>query len=192
MTTYDLQTNMVPSPYGDTDQWISASPFRGSGQEWVEIRMRARYTRRVERFSVLYQGPSGAMRLEQDGPQVSGPLGCMIPQATVIASTPVDRARYIDAQAGDVLIMPGGQRMTIVDDKPRTDYPRLISEVEFGLEAAMALVRARLSDAYAIQRGDGDDIDRAKAAAQADTLACLLLDMRVQCEPLRVACAATT
>jgi hypothetical protein len=155
MATYDITRNMIPSRYGDADQWISANDFDGAGFEWIELRMKCRYTRRVERFSVLYQGPGGTMRLEQGGPQVAGPVGGFIAQASVIASSPVARARYIDVEAGDVLVI-NGQRLVILDDRPH-GYPRIVSEVEVGLEMARSYLKALMSNAC-LSKTEGDQI----------------------------------
>lgn len=146
MATHDISAHLIPSQYGDADQWITANDFhrpQRPGGEWIELRMHCRYTRRTERFSVLYQGPDGKMRLEHGGPEVSGPVGSFIPQCSVIASSPVARARYIDVEAGDVLVI-NGQRMVIMDDQPH-DYPRLLTEVEVGLEVAKGYIRAHMT-----------------------------------------------
>jgi hypothetical protein len=153
MTTFDLTENMIPSKYGAADQWITADQFSLAtpaissptdpdwAATWIELQMHCRYTRRVERFSVLYQGPGGTMRMEHAGPEVAGPIGCLVAQASVIASTPVARARYIEVKAGDVLVI-SGQRMAIVDDRAH-HYPRLVTEAEAGALHARALIRAR-------------------------------------------------
>lgn len=155
MATIDITRNMIPSRYGDSDQWITRDSLAGNDPEWIELRMYSKYTRRTERFSVLYQGPGGTMRVEQGGPQVTGPLGCLIAQASVIANSPVARARYIDVQAGDVLVI-NGQRMAIVDDKPN-GYPRLVSEVEAGLLGAYGVIRAQLAASFQGQPGTEED-----------------------------------
>lgn len=145
MATVDITAHMIPSRYGETDQWVTAEQLRSSkrvASDWIELRMHCRYTRRTERFSVLYQGPGGKMRLDHGRPEVPGPVGSLIAQCSVIASTPVARARYIDVVAGDVLVI-NGQRMVIVDDNPH-GYPRLVSEVEVGILAAASYVRNRL------------------------------------------------
>jgi len=192
MTTFDLQANMIPSQYGEQDQWKSADQYdaaRGN-VEWVEVRCHAKYTRRVERFSVGYVGPNGKARLVYQGPEVAGPTGYLVPQCSVIANTPVARARYIDAQVGDTLIMPGGQRMVIVEDSPRTNYPRLVAEVEAGLNAAIDTVRAHLNEASADLRADADEIDKVKAAARYALLQELWTELRDLAEPLRTQYAA--
>jgi len=192
MTTYDLQANMIPSQYGEQDQWKSADQFdaaRGN-VEWVEIRCHAKYTRRVERFSIGYVGPNGKARLEYQGPEVAGPVGYLVAQCSVIANTPVARARYIDAQVGDTMIMPGGQRMVIVEDQPRTNYPRLVAEVEVGLNAAIDTVRARLNEASADLRIDCGDSERARVEARYELLQSLWTELRDQAQHLRTRYAA--
>jgi hypothetical protein len=47
--------------------------------------------------------------------------------------------------------------MAIVDDRPRTNYPRLVSEVEAGLLAAYGVIRAQLADSFKRQPGTVED-----------------------------------
>jgi hypothetical protein len=161
MATIDITASMETSRYGETDQWVSRTSYLADSPEraatTVELRCHAKYTRRTERFTVLYQGPGGAMRLEQGGPQVTGPVGCLIAQATVISAHPANtHVKVIDVKPGDVLVI-NGQRMAIVDDRPRTNYPRLVSEVEAGLLAAYGVIRAQLADSFKRQPGTVED-----------------------------------
>ena len=183
MTTHDLTANMIPSKYGDADQWITADTF-SRPEISLELRMRAKYVRHVCSFSVLYQGPGGSMRIEHGGPEVAGPLGCLIAQATIIASSPVAQpATVIEVEEGDILIMPGGQRMVIIDDQPRTDYPKLVTEAEYGVRQALKIVKAHLADTFRTQPGTVAD-NAASNARQAELtgirheLDLLALDLR--------------
>lgn len=138
---------LVPSRYGETDIWTSIDQLErvdvGEPRPWIELRMRCRYTRRAERFSILYTGPHGATRVEHGAAPVPGPHGALIPQATVIAAGPVERAEIIDVEEGDVLVL-NGQRMVIIDDR-LTGYPRLATEPEWGLAIAQREVRNHIS-----------------------------------------------
>ncbi len=179
MKTIDLSGNLVATDYGSEDQWVTASNFELSrlrrdnqardteyAGQWVELIMYCRYTRNTERFSVFYQGPAGACRVEHGGPQVPGPHGSLSAQATIIAATPVARAVCIEVEAGDVLVL-NGQRMVITDDSPR-DYPKLITEREAGIAAARKHIRAM--HVAATEQVSGDHDDRIRRAAQADIL----------------------
>lgn len=184
MATIDITAHMIPSRYGESDQWITADEYNRDlrpGGEWIQLRMKCRYTRRVERFSVLYQGPGGKMRLEHGGPQVSGPIGSFIAQASVIANTPVAKARYLDVEAGDVLII-NGQRMVILDDQPY-GYPRIVGEAEAGLAAAVALVRAQLTASF--QRQPGTVEDNARSNERQAVLTSLIRQLNALAEELR-------
>lgn len=176
MATIDITANMLPSRYDDeTDRWDSADQFNSAkltAGDWIELRMHCRYTRRTERFSVLYQGPGGSMRIEHGADEVPGPLGCLIPQASMIASSPVAKARYIDVQAGDVLVI-NNQRMVILDDRPH-DYPRLVSEVEAGLASAQAHIRRRMLE------GDRPEVDATELADQETELELIKWNARRQ------------
>jgi hypothetical protein len=142
MKIVDMQDAMIPSTYGDTGSWASADGF--GGKTWIELTMRAKYTRQVERFGIYYTDPSGSSRIEHGGPQVAGPHGSLIAQASVIASSPVARPDVvIHVAEGDRLIL-NGQRMVIVDDKPY-DYPRLVTEAEYGAIVALRAVGSRPS-----------------------------------------------
>lgn len=172
MQTIDLSGNLVASKYSDTpDQWVSlhqynraqfeGQPYTEYYGQWVELRMYAKYTRRVERFSIFYQGPGGACRTEQHGPMIQGPHGSLSAQATVIANSPVAQARYLDVEEGDVLVL-NGQRMVIVDDRPRTDYPRLVTELEAGMIRAADTLRLKMVDLMAEENRAATEQDAAK------------------------------
>lgn len=159
MTTIDISEHMVPSDYGNADQWVSADQWhlptvedQGELQDeanelyagaWIELDMTCKYTGRT-RFSVFYQGPGGKCRTVFQGPQHAGPIGSLIALPSVIAAQQsTRRPRVLEVKAGDVLVIHG-QRMVIVDED-KTRYPALVSEVELGIRAAAQFVRARLA-----------------------------------------------
>jgi hypothetical protein len=156
MATIDITASMQRSTYGENDQWVSKPTYLadkpGEQAARIELVMYSKYIRRECNFTVLYQGPGGSMRVEQGGPEVPGPIGDLIPQATVISAHRGPRVNTVHVQEGDVLVI-NGQRMVILDDKPRTDYPRLVTEVEAGILAALAVIREKLSAALAEQPG---------------------------------------
>jgi len=125
--------------YDDTDQWVSVDQFNGTG-EWIEYRAHSRYTRRVERFSLLYVGPKGECRRVYQGPVLPGPYAAMIPQATVISAHPQARpAQVVDLEEGDMIVF-NGVPMMLIDDRPM-DYPQLVTPTEFGDRMLVALAR---------------------------------------------------
>lgn len=131
--------NLVPSSYGESDQWVSVDRFDGSG-EWIEYSAYSRYVRRNVRFSLLYQGPEGVCRREHGGAEVPGPYAAMIPQATVIALHPQAKpAQVVELSEGD-MIMFNGQPMMLIDDRAM-DYPQLVTPEEFGTRFPAAQAR---------------------------------------------------
>lgn len=191
MATIDITPNMLPSEYGEADQWKSAGQFNSHklvAGDWIELRCHSRYTRRQERFSVLYQGPAGTMRLEHGQAPEPGPVGCLIPQCSVIANTPVARARIIDVKVGDVLVI-NGQRMVIIDDNPM-DYPRLVCEAEAGLAYAIGLLRARANRMVVERRDETDAAAGAALDAQIGLLRDMVMDVRKVAPEVRQAYAA--
>jgi len=138
MATIDITPHVQPLNYGDADQWASISAIGPNAAATIELSCYSKYTRRDERFTVLYQGPAGSMRMEHGGPQLPGPVGCLIPQASVLAATHITQPRIIRVIEGDVLVI-NGQRMVIVDDNPQ-GYPQLVTEVEAGIRAAVQLI----------------------------------------------------
>ena len=163
MAVIDISDHMVPSRYGDSDQWVTADQFNlpipatsspydpDRAESWIELVMYCRYTRSVQRFSVLYQGPAGEMRMVHGGPKVPGPIGSLVCQATVIAAQPVRKAKLIEVKESDVLVI-NGQRMVIVDSNPH-QYPKLVTEVEYGVILATEVVRSELKASFRRQPG---------------------------------------
>lgn len=131
--------NLVPSSYGESDQWVSVDQFNRNG-EWIEYSVYSRYVRRNIRFSLLYQGPDGVCRREHGGPEVPGPYAAMIPQASVISLHPQAKpAQVVELAEGD-MIMFNGQPMMLIDDRA-LDYPQLVTPEEFGVRFPAAQAR---------------------------------------------------
>jgi hypothetical protein len=125
--------------YDDTDQWVSVDQFNGTGA-WIEYRAYSRYTRRWERFSLLYVGPEGECRRVHQGPVLPGPYAAMIPQATMIAAHPQARpAQTVELEEGDVIVF-NDQPMVLIDDRPG-QYPQLVTPEEFDRRMPLALAR---------------------------------------------------
>lgn len=123
--------NLVPSSYGESDQWVSVDRFDGKG-EWIEYSAYSRYVRRNVRFSLLYQGPDGVCRREQGEPEVPGPYAAMIPQASVISLHPQAKpAQVVELEEGDMIVF-NGQPMMLIDDRA-LNYPQLVTPEEFGV-----------------------------------------------------------
>lgn len=133
--------NLTRSRYqGENDQWTSVDAFTPGNGEWIEYRVYSRYTRRVERFSLLYVGPEGECRRVMHGPVVPGPYAAMIPQATVISAHPQARpAQTVELEEGDMIVL-NGVPMMIIDDRAM-DYPQLVTPAEFGDRMILALAR---------------------------------------------------
>lgn len=158
MATIDITAHLVPSRYDDEpDRWRTEQPMYGQKAEALLLRMRCRYTRRAETFTILYQGPGGTMRLEHGADEQPGPSGSLICQATVIAATVIARAVILDVAEHDVLIL-NGQRMVILDDRPQ-GYPRLVTEAEAGLARATEAVRAMIREGFDGYPGAPEDGD---------------------------------
>lgn len=125
--------------YDDLDQWVSVDQFNGTG-EWIEYRAYSRYTRRNERFSLLYVGPKGECRRIYKGPIEPGPYAAMIPQAIVISNHPQARpAQTVELEEGDMIVF-NDQPMMLIDDRPLA-YPQLVTPAEFGDRMILALAR---------------------------------------------------
>lgn len=161
---------LVPSRYGEPDRWTSDDEsIKTVPGRWIELAMRCRYTRKVERLSILYTGPEGTVRVTQGGPEVPGPHGSLIPQAGAVSAHPTAKPTYIDVTEGDVLVL-NGQPMVIADDRLMA-YPQLITEAEWGLLAAQRVLR----DTIATCNND----DARLALGQA------LVDITMQADTLR-------
>lgn len=124
ITTHTVELD--PSRYrDDVDQWNSA--------EGHIVSLYARYTRRTERFSILYVGPEGSCRLVHGGPIVPGPHAFLIPQCTVVAAvggTGAESARNraagteVELRAGDRLVLNG--LVFEIQDEQQWEYPQLV------------------------------------------------------------------
>lgn len=133
--------NLVPSRYNEKDSWTSKDAMdRSAPGDWIEYRVYSRYTRRTERFSLLYVGPEGECRREFQGPVLPGPYAAMIPQATVISASPQARPdQTVELEEGDMVVL-NGQPMMLIDDRA-LDYPQLVTPAEFGDRMILALAR---------------------------------------------------
>lgn len=190
MATIDITAHLVPSRYDDEpDRWRTEQPMFGQKADALLLRMRCRYTRRRETFTVLYQGPGGTMRLEHGADEQPGPSGSLICQATVIAATVIARAVILDVAEHDVLIL-NGQRMVILDDRPQ-GYPRLVTEAEAGLALARTVIRERSMELLANRREQAmTEAQRETLAAQVDLLASLSNDLLALASSVRERYAA--
>lgn len=134
-----VTTARLTPHYDDTDQWVSVDQFNGTG-EWIEYRAYSRYTRRRERFSLLYVGPEGECRREYQGPVLPGPYAAMIPQATMISAHPQARpVQTVELEEGDMIVF-NGLPMMLIDDRAM-DYPQLVTPAEFGDRMVLVLAR---------------------------------------------------
>ena len=134
-----VTTARLAPHYDDTDQWVSVDQFNGTG-EWIEYRAYSRYTRRHERFSLLYVGPEGECRREYQGPVLPGPYAAMIPQATMISAHPQARpVQTVELEEGDMIVF-NGLPMMLIDDRAM-DYPQLVTPAEFGDRMVLVLAR---------------------------------------------------
>lgn len=186
MATIDITAHLVPSRYDDEpDRWRTEQPLYGQKADALLLRMHCRYTRRRETFTILYQGPGGTMRKDEQ----PGPSGSLICQATVIAATPIARSVILDVSEHDVLVL-NGQRMVILDDRPQ-HYPRLVTEAEAGLAAARTAIRERFLELLAKRREQAmTDAQRETLTAQMDLLASLSNDLLALASSVRQQYAA--
>jgi hypothetical protein len=160
-TRTPIHLDVEPIDYGP-DFW--RTPYLGT-----QLRAYSRHQGHQTRFTVLYRGPEGAGREEQDGPITRGVRADLIAQATVISSTPIPQAPVIDVQVGD-LIEIRGEVFQIRDDKPFND-PQLHRVPEGGLTYALMCseqddVPSHLADADTMRPICGATLGRGRWAQQ--------------------------
>ncbi|MEK6443571.1 hypothetical protein [Pseudonocardia sp. T1-2H] len=141
-TRTPIHLDVEPVDYGP-DFW--RTPHLGT-----QLRTYSRHQGHQTRFTVLFRGPDGAGREVQDGPITRGVRADLIAQGTMITSTPMPQAPFIDVQLGD-LIEIRGEVFQIRDDRPFHD-PQLYRVPEGGFTYALMTpeadgARSHLADA---------------------------------------------
>lgn len=117
MPTHEIALNRYPAHRPEPDRW--ATP---DGQC---IRMNSRRHGSGARFTVHLVGQDARARRDPGGPELPGPWGFLVCQATVIAAHPGPQPLVVDVAVGDVL------RLRCWDEPADHRAPVLVYELPF-------------------------------------------------------------
>jgi hypothetical protein len=126
-TRTPIHLDVEPVDYGP-DFW--RTPHLGT-----ELRMHSKHQGHQTNFRILFRGPDGEGREEQDGPITRGVRADLIACGTVIAAVPLPQAPVIDVKVGD-LVEIRGEVFQIRDDRPFRD-PQLYRVPDGGFTYAL-------------------------------------------------------